>query len=83
MTSCYLVGMSLRARVKDGRLVLDEPTALPEGTEVELVPVEELDEVDDGERAKLTALLVESFRTHVVGAGIPAEQLLQKLRSQH
>jgi hypothetical protein len=29
----------LRARVKMGRLTLDEPTDLPEGTEVELVVV--------------------------------------------
>jgi hypothetical protein len=27
----------LRARVKNGRLTLDEPTTLPEGAEVELV----------------------------------------------
>ncbi len=30
----------LRARVKNGRLVLDEPTDLPEGMEVELVPAD-------------------------------------------
>jgi hypothetical protein len=28
----------LKAHVKNGRLVLDEPTDLPEGTEVDLVP---------------------------------------------
>jgi hypothetical protein len=33
--------------------VLDEPTELPEGTEVELVPVE--DEFDPEERAQLDA----------------------------
>jgi hypothetical protein len=32
---------SLRAVVRNGRLVLDEPTALPEGTEIELQPVDE------------------------------------------
>jgi hypothetical protein len=30
----------LKAVVKNGRLVLDEPTQLPDGTEIELVPVE-------------------------------------------
>ena len=30
--------MTPKARVKAGRLVLDEPTDLPEGTEVELLP---------------------------------------------
>jgi hypothetical protein len=29
----------LRAHVKQGRLILDEPTDLPEGTEIELVMV--------------------------------------------
>ena len=29
--------MTVRARVVGGRLVVDEPTTLPEGTEVELV----------------------------------------------
>jgi hypothetical protein len=30
--------MTFRARVKNGRLTLDEPTDLPEGAEVELQP---------------------------------------------
>jgi hypothetical protein len=29
--------MTLKARVKAGRIVVDEPTDLPEGTEVELL----------------------------------------------
>jgi hypothetical protein len=31
----------LKAHVKNGRLVLDEPTDLPEGEEIELVPLDE------------------------------------------
>jgi len=34
--------MLMRARVTKGRLVLDEPTHLPEGTELELVPIDEI-----------------------------------------
>ena len=30
----------LKAHVKNGRLVLDEPTDLPEGEEIELVPLD-------------------------------------------
>ncbi len=45
---------ALRARVRNGRLVLDEPTTLSEGSEVELVPV---DELDDEERAELDRYL--------------------------
>jgi len=45
----------LKARVHNGRLVLDEPTELPEGEIVELVPRDAAldDEFDDEERAQL------------------------------
>lgn len=36
------MALTLRARVRGGRLVLDEPVALPEGSEVDLVLAEEL-----------------------------------------
>jgi hypothetical protein len=35
------VVLTVRARVKNGRLVVDEPTDLPEGTEVELATTED------------------------------------------
>src|SRR5204862_6425852 len=49
---------ALKAQVKNGRLVLDEPTDLPEGEVVELVPVDEVlasggDYLDDEERKRL------------------------------
>lgn len=50
----------LRAHVKNGRLVLDEPTDLPEGEVVELVPLD-ADQMDDEERAALDASLRESI----------------------
>ena len=34
--------LPLKAHVKNGRLVLDEPTDLPEGEEIELVPLDEV-----------------------------------------
>ena len=40
--------MTLKAQVREGRLVLDEPTDLPEGTEVELTLV--LDDNVDADR---------------------------------
>ena len=47
----------LKARVHNGRLVLDEPTDLPEGEVIELVPVDEVlasggDYLDGDERAR-------------------------------
>ena len=43
----------LRARVEKGRLVLDEPTTLPEGTLVDLVADDEGDDLTDDERCAL------------------------------
>ncbi len=45
----------------------DEPTNLPEGTEVELLAADEMDELDPAERAKLYGFLAESIRPHVPG----------------
>jgi hypothetical protein len=42
--------MVLRALVKNGHLVLDEPTSLPEGTVLDLVVDDEGDNLDDEER---------------------------------
>ena len=39
--------MTLKARVSDGRLVVNKPTNLPEGTEVELLPLDPGDWLDD------------------------------------
>ena len=43
----------LRARVEKGRLVLDEPTTLPEGMIIELVADDEGDDLTDDERRVL------------------------------
>jgi hypothetical protein len=74
--------MNLRARVKNGRLVLDEPTELPEGVEVELVPMDEIDDLDPTERARLYGFLAESIREHVPGSGVPADAVLDRVRGR-
>jgi hypothetical protein len=49
-----LIGMSpLKARVENGRLKLDEPTDLTEGSVVPLEIADDRDELDDEERATL------------------------------
>jgi hypothetical protein len=45
----------LKAHVKNGRLLLDEPTDLPEGTEVEMLALD--DAFDPEERARLLRAL--------------------------
>ena len=68
----------LRARVTNGRLVLNEPTTLPEGTEVELALVE--DELDDADRARLHDELDAADDELRAGKWIPGEQLIAALR---
>ena len=45
--------MTLKARVRGGRLVVDEPTDLPEGAEVELLPLDPGDWLDEEDRGAL------------------------------
>ena len=76
---------ALKAQVKGGRLVLDEPTELPEGQEVELVPLDEVlanggDYLDDEERERLHRSLEESIRQMKAGPTVDAEVVLADLR---
>lgn len=48
----------LRARVANGRIVLDEPTALPEGTVLDLVVDDEGDDLTDEDRRALHAAVI-------------------------
>jgi hypothetical protein len=73
---------ALRATVQAGRLVLDEPVDLPEGTIVELMPVEQGDQLDDEDRARLHAALDRSRAGYLAGRGIPAEQVIAELRAR-
>jgi hypothetical protein len=70
----------LRARVRNGRLVLDEPTDLPEGEEVELV-LADADDMDDDERAALHESIRESIEQMERGELIDANEALAELRA--
>ena len=77
---------ALKAQVKNGRLVLDEPTDLPEGEVVELVPVDEVlanggDYLDDEERAALHRELELSLAEAKAGNLIDADEVLAELRA--
>ena len=52
--------MTIKARVLSGRLTVDEPTSLPDGTEVRLLPLDPGDWLDDAERAALHEALEKS-----------------------
>ncbi|HEY2732023.1 MAG TPA: hypothetical protein VGK52_18905 [Polyangia bacterium] len=73
--------MTLKARVRAGRLVIDEPTDLPEGTEVELLPLDPGDWLDETDRAALHDALRQSENDVDAGRLVTAEDVLRELRS--
>ena len=72
----------LRARVENGRLVLDEPTTLPDGTVVVLVADDEGDDLTEDERRALHDALSASWRAVADGRLSPASAILDELRRQ-
>ncbi len=72
----------LRARVENGRLVLDEPTTLPEGTVIELVADDEGDNLADDERRILHPSLSSSWLSAEAGRLRPASEILDELRQR-
>jgi hypothetical protein len=73
--------MTFKAHVARGRLVLDEPTALPEGTEVDLLPLDPGDWLDAADRAALHQALVASQEDVETGRLFDAEEVLRDLRT--
>jgi hypothetical protein len=70
----------LRERVENGRLHLDEPTELPEGTELELVVDDDGDELTDQECQALHGALLTSWSSAEAGRSRPASALIGELR---
>ena len=71
----------LKARVQHGRLLVDEPTELPEGTELDLIAIMEdalegRDALDEEERAALHAALDEAIAQDDVGDTVDADEVL-------
>ena len=72
--------MVFRARVRNGRIILDEPTTLPDGAEIDLAPVHDVDELDDDDRQRLHEALDEANEEERAGLGRPAAEVLAALR---
>ena len=62
-------------------MVLDEPIDLPDGTEVELMPVDDADDLDPADRARLHAAIERSAEEFRQGRAIPAADVLAELRA--
>jgi hypothetical protein len=77
----------LKAHVHNGRLVLDEPTDLPEGEVVELVPLDQVlarggDYLDDEERAALHRSIEEGIDDFERGDTEDAFEFLARLKAR-
>jgi predicted DNA-binding antitoxin AbrB/MazE fold protein len=70
----------LRGRIESGRIVVDEPIDLPDGTEVEIA-VAESDEMTAEERAELDASIERGMEQATRGEGSSVEDVLRRLRA--
>jgi hypothetical protein len=87
----YLLGMhGPKIRVENGRIKLDEPTDLPNGTELYLVPAEQLDDVvllhddglDDDERKRLHASIRRGIADGRAGRVTDFDEFLTELEAE-
>ena len=69
-----------KLQVKNGRLVLDEPTTLPDGAEVEVLVID--DELSAEERAELHASLDRALDDSEAGRGMDAWEYLKQYRAR-
>jgi hypothetical protein len=72
---------ALKARVENGRYVIDEPAALPDGAEVQLQVITG-DELDDDERAALHASLERAADDSEAGRKMDAREHLKQYRAR-
>lgn len=70
----------VRARVENGRLVVNEPTTLPEGTILDLVLDDEGDDLDETERAARDEAIERAWQQAQAGMGRPAAEVIKDLR---
>jgi hypothetical protein len=78
----YTPMCGLRARVEKGRLILDEPTTLPDGTVVDLVLDDEGDDLTDEERRALHDAVSASWKSAEAGRLRPAAAILDEPRQR-
>jgi hypothetical protein len=71
---------AFKAHVRSGRLVLDEPTNLPEGAEIDVAVVDG-DDLDDHDRAELHAAIDAGEAELDAGLGLSEQELWTRLRA--
>ena len=81
---------ALKAQVKNGRIVVDEPTDLPNGTELYIVAADQSEDVvllhddglDDDDRGKLLVAIDESLAEADAGKVEDFSKLLAEMRAE-
>lgn len=74
--------MTITAHVRDGRIVVDAPTDLPDGTTITLLPLDPGDWLDDADRAALHAALSQSEADVSAGCVVDAAAVLRELKAR-
>lgn len=76
--------LAVKAHVRGGKLVLDEPTEtnLPEGNVVHLVALEDDEEMDEEERERLDASLARSRAQVRAGQWIDADEVIRRMMAR-
>ncbi len=72
----------LKAKVVDGRYVIEERAELPDGTELYLVPANEGDDLDPAERAALHESIRERVADMKAGRTFDLEDVIAEIRSE-
>jgi hypothetical protein len=70
--------LTLRGHIQHGKIAVDEGVDLPEGTQAKLTLVDDADELDDEDRARLDASQAEVDR----GEGVPASEVIAGHRNR-
>ena len=73
---------ALKAHVRNGHFVSDDPTDLPEGTEVTLLLEDPFARMEREERERLEAELEEGAQDFANGDAVSAREFLETLRAK-
>ncbi len=73
---------AIRAKVVNGKLVIETPVSFPEGTEIDLQIADEAEEqLDETEAAALDSSLARGLDELKAGKTRPADELIDRLRN--
>ncbi len=72
---------AIKAHVRDGRIVVDDPTDLPEGAELELVVVGN-DDLDEEERVALMNSIDRALDNEDADHTVNVDEFLDEVRAQ-